>query len=364
MAAEVFGQANEAFVDENYEKAVELYTKAIELDGEKSEYFTKRAQTYIKLEQYMDAVTDATKAVELEPSSSKAHLRKGVASFYLDEFESARESFVKGQELDSSEPLFVRWIRKCDANLNLEEKEESGTVAEDGKPLVGAAGDSSPTPQPVNQPQPQAAAPPPVSKRHDWYQTETHVIVTVMIKGMKKEDVQVDYDTTTLSAVFKQPSGTDYVLDLDLAHPIVKEQCITKVLSTKVEMKMKKSEGIRWQCLEGDGRPYQYAQWTSGNEGASGVTQYPSSSHFKRDWNKIVADVNKEEKEEKTEGDAALNQFFQQIYSDGNEEVRKAMNKSFVESGGTVLSTNWKDIGKKKVDMKPPDGMEFKKWEI
>ena len=35
-----------------------------------------------------------------------------------------------------------------------------------------------------------------------------------------------------------------------------------------------------------------------------------------------------------------------------------------VQSGGTVLSTNWKDVGKKDVDMKPPDGMEFKKWDM
>ena len=33
-----------------------------------------------------------------------------------------------------------------------------------------------------------------------------------------------------------------------------------------------------------------------------------------------------------------------------------------MESGGTVLSTNWKDIGAKKTDIKPPDGMEYKTW--
>ena len=33
------------------------------------------------------------------------------------------------------------------------------------------------------------------------------------------------------------------------------------------------------------------------------------------------------------------------------------------ESGGTVLSTNWKEIGGKKVEVKPPDGMEYKTWE-
>lgn len=38
------------------------------------------------------------------------------------------------------------------------------------------------------------------------------------------------------------------------------------------------------------------------------------------------------------------------------------MNKSYSESGGTCLSTNWKEIGDKKTEIKPPDGCEFKKW--
>lgn len=34
-----------------------------------------------------------------------------------------------------------------------------------------------------------------------------------------------------------------------------------------------------------------------------------------------------------------------------------------VESNGTVLSTNWKEVGSKKVEGSPPEGMEVKKWE-
>ena len=33
------------------------------------------------------------------------------------------------------------------------------------------------------------------------------------------------------------------------------------------------------------------------------------------------------------------------------------------ESGGTVLSTNWGEVGSKRVEVKPPDGMEYKKFE-
>ena len=58
--------------------------------------------------------------------------------------------------------------------------------------------------------------------------------------------------------------------------------------------------------------------------------QYPSSSHYTRNWDKVAKDVDKMEKDEKKEGDAAVNDLFQKIYADGSDEVKKAMNKSFV----------------------------------
>lgn len=61
-------------------------------------------------------------------------------------------------------------------------------------------------------------------------------------------------------------------------------------------------------------------------------------------------------------GDTALNGFFQQLYSGADEDSRRAMMKSFVESGGTTLSTNWDEVGKGNVEVKPPEGSEWKKW--
>lgn len=69
----------------------------------------------------------------------------------------------------------------------------------------------------------------------------------------------------------------------------------------------------------------------------------------RKNWDAIIDEFEKEE-----EKDQSVNDLFKQIYESGNDEVRKAMNKSFQESGGTVLSTNWANVANQKVQPKPP----------
>ncbi|KAJ1114879.1 hypothetical protein NDU88_003109 [Pleurodeles waltl] len=198
---------------------------------------------------------------------------------------------------------------------------------------------------------------PPTSKiKYDWYQTESQVIITIMVKNVDKNDVSIEFSDKELSALVRLPTGEDYSLKRVLLHPIVPEQSTFKVLSTKIEIKMKKTEALRWEKLEGQG------ETTLKHFIPDSALKYPSSSHYTKNWDKLVVELKEEEKSEKLEGDAALNQLFQQIYSDGTDEVKRAMNKSFMESGGTVLSTNWSDVGKRKVDVNPPEDMEWKEY--
>ncbi len=40
-----------------------------------------------------------------------------------------------------------------------------------------------------------------VGFRYDWYQTETHVIVTIMLKNVQKEDLSVNVDDTNVCII-------------------------------------------------------------------------------------------------------------------------------------------------------------------
>lgn len=87
------------------------------------------------------------------------------------------------------------------------------------------------------------------------------------------------------------------------------------------------------------------------------VTQPPPLKSFsKKNWDQIIDEFEKEEEEHKS-----VNDLFKEIYESGNEEVRRAMNKSFQESGGTVLSTNWENVADKKVEPKPPSANDSDK---
>ena len=89
----------------------------------------------------------------------------------------------------------------------------------------------------------------------------------------------------------------------------------------------------------------------------------------KKNWEGITTDMLKSDKEKSIDedpnvgGDSTLNSFFQKIFADADEDTQRAMMKSFQESGGTTLSTNWDEVRKGKVPVKPPSGSVEKKWD-
>lgn len=312
---------------------MELYTAALALEEARDDILTHRAQAYLQLGKLKEAAQDCDKAIQLNGSNEKAFKKKGLALYQMDEIGKALEVFQEGKKRFDADPTYDDWVRKCEEVL--------GKTAEGKTDLSQAQ---------INKP----------NVKYDWYQTHTHVVITVLIKNVKKECVKVSAEERSLGVHVDDPNGPSCSLDLNLAHSIDPEQAVIKILSTKIEVKLKKREGVQWKKLEGEDTEILPV---AAAPSATDAPSYPSSSHYTRNWDKLAAEVTEEEKNEKLEGDAALNQFFQKIYADASDDTKRAMMKSFSESGGTVLSTNWSEVGKEKVEVKPPDGMEFKKWE-
>lgn len=396
-AAQKYSAGNEAFVDEDYDSAIKFYSEAIQIDGSKLEYFLKRCNAYIKIDSFKEAVKDADSALKVDANNPKVHHRKGFALFALKDFEAALQSYKLAATLDKNNAQVDQWIRKCEAEIDLKKRgcvKNKMSIGLSEPPLIepkkekkepssncsvkAAAAASAPKENAVPNVVKEDAIPLPPSKiKYDWYQTDTHIVLSVMIKNQNADAVTCDFTSHTLSFGAKLTSGSDYSLELDLAHEIVPKQSSHRVIPAKVEIKMKKAEGIRWSSLETDNESHlanaAAAATTIKAAGTDAATSdvkedkvsrvYPTSAHTVRDWDRLEKEVQEEEKKENMEGEGALNKLFQQIYADGNEETRRAMNKSFQESGGTVLSTNWGEVGKEKVDIKPPDSMEWKKYE-
>lgn len=95
------------------------------------------------------------------------------------------------------------------------------------------------------------------------------------------------------------------------------------------------------------------------NTGNSGPAYPTSSKKGPKDWDKIDVDDDDNDGGEK-EGD--VNSFFQTLYKNADDDTRRAMMKSYVESNGTSLSTSWSEAQAKTYETQPPDGSEAKKW--
>lgn len=92
-AVKLKNEGNKALLANNYEKAIDLYTQAIELDATKEVYFANRAQAYIKEEMYGAALEDASSAITLNPAYTKAYYRRAVAKTALLKYKDALKDF-------------------------------------------------------------------------------------------------------------------------------------------------------------------------------------------------------------------------------------------------------------------------------
>jgi suppressor of G2 allele of SKP1 len=84
-----------------------------------------------------------------------------------------------------------------------------------------------------------------MSVRHDWYQADDKLVVTVMLKNAveKNYKCEINEDSLLLTA-------ENYELSLQLLNPIVPEKSSHKATPHKVEIVLIKRDFGRWTSLE------------------------------------------------------------------------------------------------------------------
>ncbi|KAJ2781927.1 Cochaperone protein [Coemansia javaensis] len=331
----LFQRANEAYFDDEFEQAEALYTQAIAADGTAGEYYLRRAQVHVKLGNTDGAAADAQQAAQLLVSKSdqlrqyfRALCLHGELAAELKQYDAAAESLRKAATINPSH---------AEVKALLDKVEPLTTPAPAAPAAVGAAAIAA-----------AAAAAPTKPKReqvrHEWYQTDDSVILEVFIKRVQKEAAKIEFEERGVSLSIKMATGADNNYEFEpLAHAIVPGASTFEVLSTKIEVRMKKAQaGRKWDHLE---EPEEQQQQKKAALGLAASRKGVS-------WDAIAAAADKETRLKPNE--QSVNELFQAIYRDADEDTRRAMMKSYVESNGTSLSTDWKSVSQGPVETLPP----------
>jgi len=373
-AASLYGSGVAQYINEEFEEAIKHFTCAITFQ-DCADYRTARAAAFLKLGKLSQSLQDAAAALSFEPKAHMALHWRGIALFYMGDFVNAKAAFEESLRANASAKApRALWLRKCDAELSGSTLPLGGIVAEASKATGGASAYPASTPVATAVPvAPAAASSAPAASsaaaptdstisgrkpiRREWYQNDTTVSITLFAKDVPVDACKVEFQEQELSMIFPLPgfAGEDYQLDLDLFDAIDPAASTVEVSKMKVELSLaKRNHGTKWGDLEK-------------MEMESYVPEqpaYPTSNKAKRDWSQIDREMEQEIKGEKPAGDEALNTLFKQIYDRADDETRRAMNKSFQTSGGTVLSTNWGEVARADYEGKDrpsaPDGQEWR----
>ncbi|KAF8198974.1 SGS domain-containing protein [Pholiota molesta] len=175
--------------------------------------------------------------------------------------------------------------------------------------------------------------------RHEYYETDEKVTLSIFDRGADPEQVSIKFEPRKFTYTHGE-KASDYTVG-----------------KVKVEVRL-------MGRLVGDSPD----PLTAPTVAAPAPSTSTGVRKPQKNWDALTTTILSSEKEKTTEedpnvgGDSTLNSFFQKIFGDADEDTKRAMMKSYQESGGTTLSTNWDEVKKAKVEVKPPAGAEWKKW--
>lgn len=383
--------------NKDYLGAIAAFSAALKENPEAFQAHIKRANAYQKLYNYENAKKDVSEAFSIAERRGRrgdiglCYFRLGLIYYAEKKYSRALYNFNKAGDFDCTEPTVAVWKNKAEYDIKAHpEREVHSEDEDDGLESVsvvsadaeGTKNDKLLTEKEVERPSDKKVenstgaytentaekkledttslayinkhAPLKVKIRDDWYQTNNSVIITIYAKNVKQETLQIKFSESAVTVAFPSAAGSEYNYHLEpLFAAIDPEKSSHKVYGTKLEVTLEKKEPFKWATLESSGDDAVVRKATE--SGVSTGLVYPSSAKKAVNWANFSVPEDKEE--EKTSED-----FFAKLYKDTDDDTRRAMMKSYVESNGTVLTTNWKEASQKTFETSPPEGMEAKKW--
>lgn len=294
----------------DFEKAVQLASQELRKSPTSSTLLLARSKAYLRLKLPKKALEDAEAAVVAAGPRERpdTQLRRAI-SLYAEGEKLRAKSLVRFFPKGSKEAeLWTAKLALVPGELELPEAEI-----------------------PVHRNTSLAA----IQPRKDWYQSSASITLTVYAKDVASS-AEVEIRPRELKL-----KSREFNWGITLSRAIDPSQSSYKITPLKIEFRLQKSESGSWPALEVSSQPA------------------PKSSpklSFEKSWDDL------EDGSDSDNADDDPNAFFRRIYDEATPDVKRAMMKSYVESNGTTLSTNWDEVKRGKVETQPPSGMEARRW--
>lgn len=155
---------------------------------------------------------------------------KGKCLYRISEFETAKAAFEKSDSLRPDTDV-RRWIQSCIARIAASGDEIMSRRVIRHEPLI-------------------MQAMIPMKLNHEWYQTATHLTLSIFFKGLSQSQIHVMPVVNKVTVVFDIVPPVQF--SVTLAKEIVPTDYHVTVTPKKVEIKLKKATNVagQWQEIE------------------------------------------------------------------------------------------------------------------
>ena len=388
-----------------------------------------RSIAYQQTQKYTLAYTDVENAMQLYKDSTgssitfdvhEIHLcyrQYGHIMYQLQKYSDAQSMFEKilqeksynPNDIKYNEVYYQDYLRQCHLHIDQQHQQQ---LQDNDHPIPMDTTPSSTTTTPptatstsnraANDTKINPATLLLLTPKYQYYQNDTQMVIQIIEPNLSPSDMTVQYiDAQNIFVCIRKQGHSITIIHGELYDTIVPDKCSVLYKSDKVVIKLRKERPkYEWQTLLSESNKTKAKKPAAtlpatrkadtnidstdattlklGSDGErntndagtnDGTTRsktkipQPYASH--RDWDAIGKDVEQEIAKETPVGDEAMNQLFQQIYANADEDTKRAMIKSYQTSGGTVLSTNWNEVAQKdyEQDRTAPEGQEWKTWE-